>query len=79
LAKFEPKVFGSIEALGEGKERRGLLLLREEVGIKPRQPRLSFGKAVACLVSMNLQKRKRVKKGIILGITKFIFLTRLSC
>jgi hypothetical protein len=74
LAKLESKVFLRIEALGESKNSRGCLLLLEEVWEKPRQADLSFSKAVAGLISVDLKKRKRVKELVTFRVFQLIFL-----
>jgi hypothetical protein len=74
LAKLESKVFLRIEALGESDKSRGYLLLLEEVWEKPRQADLSFSKAVAGLISVDLKKRKRVKDLVTFRVFQLIFL-----
>jgi hypothetical protein len=74
LAKLESKVFLRIEALGESGKSRGCLLLLEEVWEKPRQADLSFSKAVAGLISVDLKKRKRVKELVTFRVFQLIFL-----
>jgi hypothetical protein len=76
LAKFEPKIFLRIEALGKITESRGFLFLREEVGKKPRQAYSGFSKAFVCLISMNLKEGKRVEKAITFRIRQIILLLR---
>ncbi|KAK1665461.1 hypothetical protein QYE76_053620 [Lolium multiflorum] len=76
LAKFEPKIFLRVEALGESCENLGLLFLWEEIRKKTRQTCSGFSKAFACFLSMKFKKRKLVKKLITFGTFQVKILMR---
>jgi hypothetical protein len=79
LAHLQSKILWWIKALSKSKESCGFLFLWEEVGEESRQPCFSLINALACFCSMKLKERKGVKKRIIVGIFKFIFLRCFTC
>ncbi|KAK1677837.1 hypothetical protein QYE76_038685 [Lolium multiflorum] len=78
LAKFQPKIFGSIEGFCELYKGSGSLFLRKEIREKLQQASFSIFKPVACFIPMNFGKGQRVEKLVTHRTVNLIFLMHLG-